>query len=150
MMFHTCATGPIAFVLWLRATEPCFCCSSSSIAIQTDSRPYSGSPWPGEGVSVIVVRRACYVTAGTFVWRQNMTGATRNRHGRYLLIGIDLEGVDTRFWKPLARRSRFWERRVVARRGVCYEDHEGAHLFVVRLFERANFFMSPKGTVNRQ
>eukprot|EP00588_Corethron_pennatum_P018839 CAMPEP_0194307342 /NCGR_PEP_ID=MMETSP0171-20130528/4234_1 /TAXON_ID=218684 /ORGANISM="Corethron pennatum, Strain L29A3" /LENGTH=51 /DNA_ID=CAMNT_0039059363 /DNA_START=66 /DNA_END=218 /DNA_ORIENTATION=+ len=50
-----CATGPVVFVKWPLVAVPCIGRNSSSIAIQTEKRPDSGSPWAGEAVSPIVV-----------------------------------------------------------------------------------------------
>jgi len=53
--------GPVVSALWPIAAVPSIGCNSSSIAIQTEKRPDSGSPWAGEAVSPIVVGRACCV-----------------------------------------------------------------------------------------
>jgi len=60
-------TGPVVSAQWPIAVVPCFGPSSSNISVQTVSRPDSVSPRAGEGVSVIVVGRACCVAARTFL-----------------------------------------------------------------------------------
>jgi len=88
------------------ATVPCFGRNSSRKGNWRLSSIDSGSPWPGEAVSPILLGRACGVAAGTFLWRRNMTGASRF----YLATPTDPEDADTRFLKLSIGRCHFCAR----------------------------------------